>query len=578
MKDFEIYYTSDTHGKILPVDYATGETRSYGLSNMAVDLKKRRVEPCSSPSLSKCAEHVDNEHTNEAFANKGYVDNEHADKGRAGEERAANSKDFIESNKRFLRETHVSKDSDVLVLDGGDSLQGTPMITYYLEHSDSFSFHPVAEAFNAMGLDFYTLGNHDFNNGYDVIRDYVNALQGTLLIANVEDLRGEIRHKKYVICTLASGLRVGITGVVTDHVNVWEQPANLTELRVTDPLSAADEMYKLMQQEGCDITICIYHGGYEEDLESHARLTDSRENIACEMCHKLNYDIMLTGHQHMAVPGLDLYGTWSVQPPANAERYIYLKGSFDEDHGLSCTSDLISVGDETDEAVKSVIMPLEELTEKWLDEAIGEFKDEIEPEDKLDIALHGSKVAALFNQVQLESAESDFSCTSIGNTEIGFKKHVSIRDIFAAYTFANTSEVKEVTADILKSALERCAQYLDLDTDGKPYISDVFMKPKIEHYNYDFYAGLDYAFDLRRPVGDRVVRMRMLDGTPLDPNKKYKLITSNYRATGTGGYEMIGKSKTVFSTADNVQDLLVDYVRRHHELVIPDNYKFEVLY
>ena len=27
--------------------------------------------------------------------------------------------------------------------------------------------HPVAAAFNAMGLDYFTLGNHDFNFGYE---------------------------------------------------------------------------------------------------------------------------------------------------------------------------------------------------------------------------------------------------------------------------------------------------------------------------------------------------------------------------------------------------------------------------
>ena len=531
MKNFEIYYTSDTHGRLLPVDYATGGAKNIGLLNLAADLRSKVKVDTGVKS------HID----------------------------------------EFMKETYVTKDSDVLVLDGGDSLQGTPLVTYYLEHADSFDFHPVAEAFNAMGLDFYTLGNHDFNNGYNVIRDYVNALNGTLLIANVEDLRGEIKHKKYVICTLASGLRVGITGVVTDYVNVWEQPSNITELKVSDPIAAAERVHKEMIEDGCDVTICIYHGGYEEDLNSHLKLTDSRENVACEMCRKLDYDIILTGHQHMPVPGLELYGTWSVQPPANAENYIHLNGSFSEDK-LTCTSELMHVGSETYEEARTVIMPLEEATERWLDEAIGEFKEEIRPEAKLDIALHGSKVAALFNQVQLESAESDFSCTSIGNDEVGFNKSVSIRDIYAAYTFANTSEVKEVTADILKEALERCAQYLDLDSEGKPYISDVFMKPKIEHYNYDFYAGLDYAFDLRRPVGDRVVRMRMLDGSELIPGKKYKLITSNYRATGTGGYDMIGKARTLFSTADNVQDLLVDYVRRHPKLEIPDNYKFEVIY
>ncbi|SFG13353.1 bifunctional metallophosphatase/5'-nucleotidase [Oribacterium sp. WCC10] len=548
MKKFEIYFTSDTHGKVLPVDYATGNEKPCGLLNIAAELKKRGI-----------VSSVNKENDQNTLKDRSILSD-------------------IEANLRFLSDVYVEKESDTLVLDGGDSLQGTPMITYYLDHASDFDFHPVAEAFNAMGLDFYTLGNHDFNFGYDAIRDYVNAMKGTLLIANVEDLRGEIKHKRYVICTLKNGLKVGITGIVTDYVNVWEQPAHLTELRVLDAFKSADKVYKEMMDKGCDITVCIYHGGYEEDLNTHEKLTDSRENVACEIARNLSYDILLTGHQHMPVSGIDLSDTWSVQPPANAEQYISLRAEYTEGEKLKCTSELVNVGNETVESVKQMVMPVEYRTNEWLDKPVGEFDEEIVPESKLSVALYGSKVAALFNQVQLESVDADFSCTSLGNQETGFKKKVSIRDVYAAYTFANTSVVKEVTAEIIKGALERCAEYLELDENGKPYISDVFMKPKIEHYNYDFYAGLDYAFDLRRPVGDRVVRMRKLDGSELVSGEKYRLVTSNYRSTGTGGYEMIGKAKTVYSGADNVQDLLVDYIRKHPKLSIPDNYRFEIIF
>ena len=48
----------------------------------------------------------------------------------------------------------IEKDENTLVMDGGDSLQGTPLMTYYLEHRDEYDFHPMAEGFNAMGLDY----------------------------------------------------------------------------------------------------------------------------------------------------------------------------------------------------------------------------------------------------------------------------------------------------------------------------------------------------------------------------------------------------------------------------------------
>lgn len=520
-KTFDIYYTSDTHGKVFPVDYATGTKKNCGLMNISAE---------------------------------------------------------------------IDKSGNTLVLDGGDSLQGTPMISYYLEHPEAFSHHPIAEAFNAMGLDYFTLGNHDFNFGYDVIRNYLNALNGQCLAANVRDLRGELNIKPYAIHTLENGLRIGLVGVVTDYVNVWENPKHLEELEITDPIEAAENAYYAIAGE-CDITILIYHGGYEEDLKTGKKLTDSRENVACEMAKRMDFDLILTGHQHMPVEGISLYGSYSVQPPANADQYIHLmanvnlpNASIKEDNELeggftevAFTSKLRNVSDRSDGKLYELLKDLEETTEEWLDQPIGRFKEEIRPEEKLDIALHGSKVAAFFNEVQMESAQCDFSCTSLGNNPIGFKENVSIRDVYAAYTFANTSEVKEVTKDILKEALERCAQYLELDENGQPYISDAFMKPKVEHYNYDFYAGLDYAFDLRKPVGERVVRLRKLDGSELKEGEHYRLITSNYRATGTGGYEMIGKAPTVYSTADNMQDLLISYIRKHPSLVIPQNVKFEVL-
>ena len=55
---------------------------------------------------------------------------------------------------------------------------------------------------------------------------------------------------------LENGLRVGVTGVVTDFVNVWEQPQNLEQLRITDAFEAA-ERFGLFVTGGSD-----FHGRY----------------------------------------------------------------------------------------------------------------------------------------------------------------------------------------------------------------------------------------------------------------------------------------------------------------------------
>ena len=506
MQEFKIYFTSDVHGKVLPVDYQTGKPRRRGLMDIAAELEK---------------------------------------------------------------------DSNTIVCDGGDALQGSALMQYYLEHQERFPLHPVAFGFRAMGLEVFTLGNHDFNFGYDVLRDYLREVNAVCVCANVEDRRGELGLKKTWIKTLENGLRIGFTGVVTDYVNLWEKTEHLAELKVSDPIPAAEAALKELTGK-CDVTVCIYHGGYERDLVSGRKLTESRENVACELAEKLDFDILLTGHQHMAVPGVMLNGTFSVQPPNDADRYIEIKAALKND-GLHCEGTLKTISADCSEADYAALLPLEQQTENWLDQEIGKLSEAIPAESKLALGVHGSALAALFNEIMLKNYPADFACCSLGNDPIGLPSSVSIRSVYAAYQFANTLTVKKVTKAVLKACLERCASYLELNENGEIYIGDTFLQPKIEHYNYDFFAGLDYAFDLRKPHGERVAWIRSLDGTELRDDESYTLVTSDYRATGTGGYEALGECETVFSGADNMQDLIVEYIRQQPELHVPDNYRFRLL-
>ena len=504
-KTFQIYFTSDTHGHIFPVNYASNRPEASGLLALAAQIEK---------------------------------------------------------------------DGDTLVLDGGDSLQGTPLTQYYLEHRGEWDIHPVAAAFNALGLDYFTLGNHDFNFGYEALRDYLRAMEGTCLCANVEDLGGELPIRPWTVHTLSNGLRIGLTGVVTDFVNIWEQPQNLERLRITDAFQAAQAACAALRGQ-CDVCVCIYHGGFEEDLESGRVLSDSGENIACRIARELDFDLLLTGHQHMVVAGVGLSGTYAVQPPANAGQFLHLTGRWDGQESRF-SSRLEPVGSDHPTEPFQSLLPLERAVQAWLDQPIGALAQAIPPEGKLEAALRGSQVAALFNQVQLEETGADFSCTSLGNDPVGLTSPVTMRGVTAAYLFANTLVVLEVTEEVLRQTLERCAAYFTL-VDGRPQISEEFLLPKVEHYNYDFYAGLSYTFDLRRPVGSRVVRLTKLDGSPLGDGT-FRLCTSNYRATGTGGYEILRECPVLWRGGVEMPDLTARYIRTHSPVPPLHNGEMQVVW
>ena len=504
-KTFQIYYTSDTHGHIFPVTYASNSPENAGLLNLAAQ---------------------------------------------------------------------VEKDGNTLVLDGGDALQGTPLTQYYLEHREEWPIHPVAAAFNALGLDYFTLGNHDFNFGYEALREYLEAMDGMCLCTNVEDLGGQLRIRPWAVHTLDNGLRIGITGVVTDFVNIWEQPQNLERIRITDAFQAARAACAALRDQ-CDVCVCIYHGGFEEDLATGQLLSDSGENIACKIARELDFDLLLTGHQHMVVEGVNLSGTYAVQSPANAGQFLHMVDQWDGAKSRF-QSNLIPVGGTHPAEPYQSLLPLENAVQHWLDQPIGVLSQAIPPEGKLEAALYGSQVAALFNQVQLAETGADFSCTSLGNDPVGLSSPVTMRGVTAAYLFANTLVVLEVTGEVLRQTLERCAAYFTL-VDGQPQISQEFLLPKVEHYNYDFYAGLAYTFDLRRPVGSRVVRLTKLDGSPLGGGT-FRLCTSNYRATGTGGYEILRKCPVLWRGGVEMPDLTTRYIQTHSPMPQLHNVEMRVIW
>ena len=157
------------------------------------------------------------------------------------------------------------KDENTLVIDGGDTIQGSPL-TYFCRHEGVAL--PIAGAMNDLGYDYVTLGNHDFNNGPEWLEMHLNALNARCLCANVADREGKLPVAPWAIHTLGNGTRVGLVGIVTDWVNLWEKPENLTRLSVSDPMAAAQKAVEAVRAEGVDVLVGIHHGGVERDLDT----------------------------------------------------------------------------------------------------------------------------------------------------------------------------------------------------------------------------------------------------------------------------------------------------------------------
>ena len=464
------------------------------------------------------------------------------------------------------------KDGNTLILDAGDTIQGSAFVKYMWEKDKEGC--TIADVFNYGRYDYITLGNHDFNYDYSGMSRYLKASHAQCVVANVIDYTGELGLKPYVIHTLENGLKVGIVGIVTDYVTLWEKPEHLKNFDILDTFSAAERTLKEIKDQ-CDVTVCIYHGGFECDLTTGKKIGRGKENVGYRICEELDFDILLTGHQHMPVEGRMLFGTYTMQLIPNAQKYGYIKVEVDENGSLEITSENVTPKAISMDEVPEKWAKMQEGVQAWLDEKLGGFTEEIPALSKLEVAVNGSRLADFCNQLQLEHTGADFSCIGLGNNPVGFSKEVTTRDVMAAYQFPNTIKVLEVDEKVLRQALERAAEYFTLK-EGEIVISESFLNPKVEHYNYDYFAGFSYTFDISRPIGERVVEIKV-NGKPLG-DKKYTLAMSDYRATGTGGYDCYKTCPVVREYAVDIQELAIEYIKEHQLVQIIDKPDFKIIH
>ena len=434
-----------------------------------------------------------------------------------------------------------------VVLDGGDVLQGSPLIRYALKSGS----HPLPPslAFNAAGLDVYVPGNHDFDFGYDVLSRFLAELDARAVSANIEDERGELGIERHVVIERA-GIRLFITGAVTDYVNIWNP--KIGGLRITDSVEALSREAEAMKAVPHDFSICIYHGGFGDERG------DVKENRADEIA-RLGFDYLLTAHQHQLIEPHAIGNTIVLQAGYRAEWAAELDLSADGTHSerlvrCSCSTplsasmkDFIEKCSDADESIRS------------LSSVIGKVDGILEDRGYVESALNGSTLADFINDIQLRLTGADVSVASLANNFTSIGPDVILSDVLASYPFSNSLVLLRMKASDLREAMERSAEYIDV-VDGHPVVSPSFAPGKNERYNFDFFRGLSYTFDYTKDKGGRVVRM-MRDGVDLlsFPDTILAVAVNSYRATGTGRYGAYKKAEVIRNySSEDMQQLLID--------------------
>lgn len=461
---------------------------------------------------------------------------------------------------------------NVMLFDGGDILQGAALGDLAAEEAAAqqaagapIGPHPVIAAMNVMGFDAGTLGNHDFNFGLDLPLAAVAEARFPIVLANMHRSgaapgdAGLLRPWTVLERNVTDGagrsrrLRIGAIGFCPPQVAMWDAKHLDGRVETEDIIAAARREMPLMRAAGCDLIVALCHSGV-----SAGPVRDGAENAALQLAALGMADVVLTGHQHMVLPGPDFAGIDGVDAAAGALAGVPAVMPPQHGAGLGVVDLMLTCGDDgrwrvgrsrvqvirtdvPDPAAPVVAGFAEAPAVRLVAEAPGALSRAVlsaaaaahgrtvaaarRPAGRLAAPLHSwfalvadSPAVRLVNMAQrawaarhladgpmaglpLLSAAAPFRTgwrtgpDAYLNLKAG---PVARRHVDMLYPFPNQLKVLEVTGAVLRMWLERSAAIWHAVPPGAT--DAPLVDPHGAPYNFDVIDGLGWQVDLTRPA------------------------------------------------------------------------------
>ena len=184
---------------------------------------------------------------------------------------------------------------NVLLLHAGDFSQGT---SYFTELKGQIEIDNI----NTIGYDVVTLGNHEFDNGMEVLANRLAQLDCPVVCANYDFAATPLADlvKPYAIVKKA-GKKIGVIGVLTDVSTVVDKSIN-QGMVYHDPVPIVQKHADYLRNEkGCDLIICLTHLG--DDRGKSKGVVIDQDIVA----GTVGVDIVVGGHAHTELDEMEVW-------------------------------------------------------------------------------------------------------------------------------------------------------------------------------------------------------------------------------------------------------------------------------
>jgi 5'-nucleotidase/UDP-sugar diphosphatase len=439
---------------------------------------------------------------------------------------------------------------NVLLLNAGDNFQGSLFYTMYKGSVE-------AEMLNFMRFDAMTVGNHEFDDSEDALAPFLEKVHFPVVTANVmASFNSKIKDKiRPSIVITVGGQKIGIVGAVTNDTPEIATPGPNIMIGV-DEAAIKDEVAKI-KAEGVNKIIALTHVGYPRDLEVIAKIPD--------------VDVVVGGHTHTLLSNtdkdaagpyptmVDNPGGYKV-PVVQAGQYSKYLGDLNlvfDDNGVvkSAKGDpiLVDAKFKPDAGIATRIAELAKPIEELKGKVIGESAEAIDG-DRKNCRAKECAMGNLVAEAMLDRVKDQGVTIAIQNGG-GVRASidagpVTMGEVLTVLPFQNSVATFQVTGADLSAALENGLSQLE---DGGGRFPQV--------------AGMKYSFDPKKPAGNRVISVEVMDNgkmVALDPAKTYNVVTNNYVRGGGDGYKVFAeKAKNAYDFGPSLEDTTAAYLEKN---------------
>lgn len=505
-----------------------------------------------------------------------------------------------------------------LLFDNGDFLQGNPLADFVASVERRRRPHPVITAFNTLGYDAITLGNHDFDYGLGFLARSIAQARFPVISANVTTGFGKSPTRDQTLVPPFTLLRrrmvdqngrkhlvrVGVIGFAPPQLVQWEAYRLEGRIHMRDILSAARAWLPRLKAAGADVIVALAHSGIGP-LDA----SDGMENAATALAALPEIDAVIAGHSHQTFPGPGFPDLPGVDPVRGclAGKPAVMPGHSGSQIGIIdlCLAPGMKQGPrwrivdrEVRLGVQSAgpvpvapqlrlaIAPDHKATLAWSRRSLGIARVPLTTyfastaptaamelvarakEDHARKALAGTALAGL----PVLASVSPFKVGGLGgsqnfsNIPAGLFRMRNLSDL---YPYPNSLVTLAIRGQDAADWLERSAvvfrQVRPGETDAELH------DPAVPGFAFDCIPGLDYAVDLSQPPrfdaqgrlidpnARRIVGLS-LSGRLLDPDEPLLLVTNHHRLAKIGSFDGT-TPRVVLADGVRVQAVLAEYIR-----------------